>query len=61
MKKQTWKNPDTLVVLKLMGNEIIKFAKDFLEDLYEILRYKNKKLKEENQNYDDDEIKFFGC
>ena len=44
-----------------MGNEIIKFAKDFLEDLYEILRYKNKKLKEENQNYDDDEIKFFGC
>ncbi len=38
-------------------NEIKKFAKDFSVDLDKILRYKNKKSKEENQYQDDNEKK----
>ena len=41
-------------------DEIINFAKDFSVDLDEILKYKNKKMKEENQYYDDDENKILG-
>ena len=40
-------------------NGIIKFVKDFSEDLDDILKYKNKKSKEDYGNFDDDGKKFF--
>ena len=56
-EETNWKESEHTRSSKING--IIKFVKDFSEDLDEILKYKYKKSKEDQGNFDDDRKKFF--